>query len=240
MKTWTFILGTSVLAGVLLMSCNKTSDKTSDKKLPLKAVLNAAGTEVTIGTQVWMTRNLNVVMFRNGDTIPEVKSAEDWIKAAKNKQPAWCYYNNDSVNELKYGKLYNWYAVSDSRGLAPKGWHVPSDDEWTKLTDYIGGMEQAGLKLKAKEGWAEVKVGEGAEASYYTGNGNNMFYFSAIPAGLRSNTGLFTAAGEITCWWTSTSGPLQNAWSRSVLGFDDMLRFLPVKDDGYSVRCLKD
>lgn len=74
---------------------------------------------VTIGTQVWRTKNLDVATFRNGDSIPQAKTNEEWEKAAENQQPAWCYYNNDPANGAKYGKLYNWYAVNDSRGLAP-------------------------------------------------------------------------------------------------------------------------
>jgi len=105
---------------------------------------------VKIGTQVWMTKNLDVSVFRNGDTIPEAKTNIEWIKAGDNQQPAWCYYDNDPANGAKYGKLYNWYAVNDSRGLAPTGWHVPSDAEWTQLKDFLGGIEVAGTKMKSK------------------------------------------------------------------------------------------
>jgi hypothetical protein len=79
---------------------------------------------------VWMTKNLDVSTFRNGDPIPEAKSEKEWENAAKNQKPAWCYYDNDVQNGKKYGKLYNWYAVNDSRGLAPKGYHIPSESEW--------------------------------------------------------------------------------------------------------------
>ena len=89
--------------------------------------------EVIIGEQIWMLKNLDVEKFRNGDLIPEVKTDEEWIKAGENKQPAWCYYDNDSTNGVKYGKLYNWYAVNDSRGLAPDGWHVSSREEWNNI-----------------------------------------------------------------------------------------------------------
>ena len=113
---------------------------------------------VTIGTQVWMTKNLDVSTFRNGDPIPEAKTDEEWKKAGENKQPAWCYYNNYPANGAKYGKLYNWYAVNDSRGLAPIGYHIPSDAEWTKLTDFLGG-EVAGTKMKSKSGWNSYTTG---------------------------------------------------------------------------------
>ena len=90
------------------------------------------------GNQEWMTRNLDVDRFRNGDLIPHAESNEEWKKAGKNGQPAWCYNDNDPENGKKYGKLYNEYAVNDSRGLATEGWHVPSDDEWTSLVEFLG------------------------------------------------------------------------------------------------------
>ena len=103
---------------------------------------------VTIGTQVWMLENLNVSTFKNGVAIPEVQDKDAWKKAGENKQPAWCYYDNDPKNGAKYGKLYNWYAVIDNNGLCPQGWHVPSDAEWDTLIAYLGGS--AGAKMKAK------------------------------------------------------------------------------------------
>ena len=119
---------------------------------------------VTIGTQVWMTKNLDVSTFRNGDPIPEVKTQEEWEEAGKNKQPAWCYYDNDPKNGEKYGKLYNWYAVNDPRGLAPTGWHVPTDAEWRTLTVYLGSYE--GTKLKSEPEY-EKKIRYVEEGGYY-------------------------------------------------------------------------
>ena len=137
------------------------------------------GQTVTIGTQVWMTKNLDVDHFRNGDPIPQAKTDEEWQKAGENKQPAWCYYDNDPANGVKYGKLYNWYAVNDERGLAPEGYHVPSDKEWTVLIDYLGGEEVAGEKMKSTSGWEE------------NGNGSNSSGFTALPGGYRYETGLY-------------------------------------------------
>ena len=105
---------------------------------------------VTIGTQVWMKENLNVSVFKNGVAIPEVKDNAAWEKAGDNHQPAWCYYGSDPKNGAKYGKLYNWYAVIDTNGLCPTGWHVPSDAEWDILVTYLGGTDVAGAKMKAK------------------------------------------------------------------------------------------
>jgi uncharacterized protein (TIGR02145 family) len=183
---------------------------------------------VTIGTQVWMTKNLDVDRFRNGDPIPEAKTTEEWENAGENKQPAWCYYDNDPKNGEKYGKLYNWYAVSDSRGLAPEGWHVPSNDEWTVLTDNLG----SGYKIKDTYGW--------------TSNGNetkstNSSGFSGLPGGDRSYVGSFDFIGYHGYWWSSTEGNTNNAWSRTLnyrYGFVD--GFTNHKGNGFSVRCLRD
>ena len=112
----------------------------------LKPPVKVVPGNVTIGTQVWTTKNLDVATFRNGDAIPEAKTNKEWEAAGENKQPAWCYYENNTANGTKYGKLYNWYAVVDSRGLAPTGYHIPTDDEWTVLSTYLGGEDVAGKK----------------------------------------------------------------------------------------------
>jgi len=119
---------------------------------------------VTIGTQEWMTENLDVSTFRNGDSIPEAKTNEEWKRAGELKQPAWCYYDNVPKNGTIYGKLYNWYAVNDARGLVPKGYHVPSDEEWTILTDFLGS--DAGTKMKSMPIY-ETKISYVEEGGYY-------------------------------------------------------------------------
>ncbi|MBM3454791.1 MAG: hypothetical protein FJX80_06540 [Bacteroidetes bacterium] len=93
---------------------------------------------VQIGTQVWMTKNLDVATFRNGEEIPQAKNDDEWEKASNNKEPAWCYLDFDPLNGEKFGKLYNWYAVNDHRGLAPNGYHIPKEDEWEILLNFIG------------------------------------------------------------------------------------------------------
>ena len=94
---------------------------------------------IQIEGQTWMKNNLTVVTFRNGDTIPNAKTNEEWEQARFAEKPAWCYFNNDSSNDLKSGKLYNWYAVNDPRKLAPAGWHIPRDDDWTELLKNTNG-----------------------------------------------------------------------------------------------------
>ena len=184
---------------------------------------------IQIGSQVWMVENLNVDRFRNGDLIPEAGSKAAWKKAGKNKQPVWCYYDNDPNNGASYGKLYNWYAVNDSRGLAPKGYHVPSDAEWTVLTNYLGGENVAGKRLKSTTGWNDQ------------GNGTNSSGFSGLPGGNRYDDGLFLYIGEYGYWWSSTEDGTVTAWYRNLAYNDGKAnRFSYDKGEGFSVRCLRD
>lgn len=192
---------------------------------------------ITIGTQVWLTKNLNVATFRNGEPIPQAKTDEEWTKAGENQQPAWCYYDNDPANDAKYGKLYNWYAVTDSRGLAPVGYQVPTDAEWSILTEYLGGDVPAGTKMKSKSGWNSVNTGNGLKS----GNGTNTSGFSGLPGGLRYASGKFDDVGEFGNWWSSSESGPSNAWSRD-LGYyrSDFFRSNLYKELGFSVRCIKD
>jgi uncharacterized protein (TIGR02145 family) len=185
---------------------------------------------VTIGTQVWMTKNLNVDKFRNGDPIPQAKTNAEWEAAGNNKQPAWCFYNNDPSNSTKYGKLYNWYAVNDKRGLAPAGYHIPSFEEWSKLTNAFGGEAEAGNSMKSKSGWKG------------NGNGTNNSGFSGIPGGRRVKLGAFFEIGEFGVWWSSEDDGPYVAWT-CALGYDrgEVNLVSENKDgNGYSVRCLRD
>ena len=122
---------------------------------------------VTIGTQTWTTKNLDVATFRNGDAIPQAKTDEEWRVAGDNKQPAWCYYENDPKHGTKYGKLYNWYAVNDSRGLAPAGWHIPTLEAWKVLSTFLGGEDVAGTKMKMSPVYGPTKVSYVDEGGYY-------------------------------------------------------------------------
>ena len=185
--------------------------------------------EVNIGKQVWMTKNLDVSTFRNGDKIPEAKSDGEWKAYGDAGEAAWCYYENNPANGTKYGKLYNWYAVNDPRGLAPRGWHVPSDEEWTLLTDYLGGEEKAGAKMKSQTGWSE------------DGIGTNSSGYSGLPGGFRGYDIAFLDVGSFGSWWSSTENVSDIAWCRKV-GYDDgdVSRHINNKKEGMSVRCLRD
>ena len=182
-----------------------------------------------IGNQIWMTENLNVDRFKNGDIIPEAKTAEEWINAGKNKQASWCYYDNDPANGQKYGKLYNWYSVNDKRGLAPVGWHVPSDAEWTILSTFLGGEDVAGIKMKSTSGWND------------NGNGTNSSGFSGLPGSYRDYDGNFSFVGKYGYWWSASEANETDAWNR-LLGdnYSDLLRSASYKRYGFSVRCVRD
>jgi uncharacterized protein (TIGR02145 family) len=190
---------------------------------------NNIKSSVTIGTQVWEAENLNVSAFRNGDIIPEAKSPEEWTKAGNDNKPAWCYYNRDGTNDAKYGKLYNWYAVHDARGLAPVGWHIPSDDEWTILGNSLGGDSIAGYKMKSTIGWDE------------NGNGDNSSGFIALPGGTRTNSGGFYYTGSYGYFWSCTGYDGGRAGCRYLnFNFSLLHRANFSTGCGFSVRCVKD
>ena len=189
---------------------------------------------VKIGSQEWMAENLSISRFRNGETIPEAKTAEEWRKAGKNKQPAWCYYNNDPMNGKRYGKLYNWYAVNDPRGLAPDGWHIPSDDEWTILTDYLGGAGTAGTKMKSKQGWFVERAPQ-----FFNANGTNSSGFSGAPGGSRPHV-MFFSIDSYAEWWSSTEYDTGSVWVRGLpYDYGEVHRHFRNKEGGFSVRCVQ-
>ena len=206
---------------------------------------------VQIENQVWMNVNLNTDKFRNGDLIPQAKTDEDFKNATENKQPAWCYYNNDVSNELNYGKLYNWYAVIDTRGLAPEGWHVPSIDEFQQLNLRLGGTmfspSDEGFKsLKSKTEWYLYSY---ANAMPKYGNGNNSSGFNGLPAGERTKSSGFAGKYIRAHWWSATG--TQNfttsdtrAWSFSLgNGREDKSAWGTSTGEHssfYSVRCVRD
>jgi uncharacterized protein (TIGR02145 family) len=184
---------------------------------------------VRIGSQVWTIKNLNVDTFRNGDPIPHARYVSDWHQAIQDETPAWCYYKNDKANGVKYGKLYNYFAVEDERGLAPEGWHVPNNDEWDELVNFLGGSEIAGKKMKAKNGWI------------YKGNGTNESKFSALPGGARYLEGDFKMVGDYGYFWSSTSTDNFSAYTRTLShSLDRVGTGLYFKGIGFSVRLVKD
>ena len=144
---------------------------------------------------------------------------------------AWCYYNNDPANGPIYGKLYNWYAVNDPRGLVPIGWHMPSSAEWNTVVDFLGGQAVAGIKMKTTTGWSLVPGFVSTNSSGFTG----------LPGGSRANEGTFYSIVANAYWWSSTSCFTDIAWMNYIgNNFDESYVSLRYKTNGLSVRCVKD
>jgi uncharacterized protein (TIGR02145 family) len=181
-----------------------------------------------IGGKIWMQENTNVKFFRNGESIPYVSWGPTW---ATLKTPAWCYYNNDPASEATYGLLYNWYAVNDPRGFAPAGWHVATDAEWKDLISFLGGSAVAGGKLKAVSPlWNNPNTGA-----------TNSSGFTALPAGTRGNGGRYFNLGAGSAWWTANQYGPNGSWSYYMnYNTAAATRGGASKQDGYSVRCVKD
>ena len=229
MKKYLFLISTSLLSVLFVNSQVKDYEGKSYKT-------------VVIGTQTWMAENLQTSHFSNGDLIPEAKTETEWIAAGKNGKPAWCYYENKVENGDKYGKLYNWFAVSDKRGLAPVGYTIPTSEaeEFTKLKKYLGSKDftakVAGKKIKSKTGWLQT-------------NGTNTVGFNAIGAGIRKETGVFEKLNSITGWWCKDEGMMTHeANELPITGCDEYLQadgsFFPSRRGslvsiGLSVRCVK-
>jgi len=185
---------------------------------------------IKIGNQFWMAKNLNVATYRNGDSIPQVTDSTVWSGLTTG---AWCYYVNNTDNGMVYGKLYNWYAVNDSRGLAPSGWKIPSEADWTELVAYLGGENTAGGTMKETgfTHWQNPNTGA-------TDNSK----FTALPAGFRSNyKGEFNLMGTYAVWWSLTV--YDAAFSKSLYLTNTSTNaklFLNNKKDGLSVRCIQE
>lgn len=196
-----------------------------------------AQNEVKISNQIWMTANLNVSVFRNGDSIFHAKSNKEWENAGNEGKPAWCYYENNAGNESKYGKLYNWYAVTDPRGLAPKGWHIPSETDWKTFEYNIGG--NGGDKLKSTSDWKEnTKSSDNNTASSY---GNNFMGFNGYPSGIRYYDGFFIYKTQNGYWWSKTEMDTNLAWFYYLdYRSSELLKNFSKKSNGLSVRCIKD
>jgi uncharacterized protein (TIGR02145 family) len=181
---------------------------------------------VIIGTQEWMAENLHVRHYRNGDTIPEVTVNATWGGLTTG---AFCWYSNNQATNGKYGAIYNWFAVSDSRYICPNGWHAPTDAEWTKLTTYLGGLTVAGGPMKASGQWNSPNTGA-----------TNSSGFSVLPGGYRDVGGSYSELGSKAYFWTaSVSG--SNAWYRS-LDYNStiVVRTTGSKVMGAYIRCVKD
>ena len=184
---------------------------------------------VYIGTQQWMAENLKVTKYNDGTVIPNVVFTQ-WPGLYSG---SWAYYGNNATNNAIYGKLYNWYAVSQTtngnKNICPIGWHIPTDAEWTVLTDYLGGETVAGGKMK-NGSWNSPNT-----------NATNTSLFTGLPGGYRYENGNDFTIGNNGYWWSSSENYMSSAWNRT-LSFDkgNTQRVLYRKESGFSIRCLKD
>jgi uncharacterized protein (TIGR02145 family) len=222
------------LAMFLIVGCNDNSTNNPDPTVSDSVFTDIRDGRkygiVKINTQVWMSENLHVSKYRNGDTIRHARTFDEWFDADRKQEGAWCYYDNDPKNGEKYGKLYNWYCVKDARGLAPAGYHVPSDAEWTVLTNFLGGEDLAGQKMKSTTGWSN------------NGHGTNSSGFNGLPGGSRIEGGNFLNITDGGSWWSSSEESDGYAWNRNLDYYDEtkVNRNTFNNYDGLSVRCLRD
>lgn len=185
---------------------------------------------ITICDQLWMTKNLNVAKYRNGDPIPMVSDPDQWARLSTG---AYCYYNNDSAKYAAvYGKLYNWYAVNDPRGLAPPGWHIPNIDEWVSLETCLTSAAGVGSALK-----------ESGTANWSSPNSGatDMSGFSGLPGGFRDFNGTFYFIKNYGYWWSSSDYYSNFAWGRNLYYFGVLFGRDGYKmQNAFSVRCVRD
>ncbi len=182
---------------------------------------------VSVGNQVWADKNLRVKHYNNGDVIPQVNDQNVWDTLTTG---AWCYYSFNSDNEEKFGILYNWYAVTDSRGIAPNGWRIPSDIDFSILVDYNGGPDLASEKLKSTTDW---------EAFGSESNGTNSSRFNAKPAGGRGFQNSWLQRGSNACFWASNLSQLNQAYCMEINWGTTVQVLDKFPQEGYSVRCIK-
>jgi uncharacterized protein (TIGR02145 family) len=192
------------------------------------SIVSCGGSAVSIEpySKTWMAENLDVVTFRNGDTIFHALSEEDWQDARRNQIPAWCFYENDSINGLKYGRLYNWYAVNDPRNLAPEGWKIPTEEDWINFIDSFGENEEAAKNLRSTS-WGDNSTSK-----------SNKGGFSGLPGGGRNGLGEFYDEHESGIWWTSSNEGVAS-WS-IILHGQGIFKKMADNGYGFSIRCIQE
>jgi|TARA_B110000259_G_C13910027_1_gene360502 uncharacterized protein (TIGR02145 family) len=215
----------------ILSSCK--NDLTSNLEDLTAPVLQAKGqyTSKMIGKSIWSTENLNVEVYRNGDSIKKCTTKTEWDSANHQNIGAYIIFENNETYHKKYGKLYNWYAVNDVRGLAPSGWHVASKGEWDSMVKVLG--DSAGYKLKSKFGWEKYVYED------ISGNGDNSSGFNALPGGMFHN-GYFSDLYKRGHWWTSSHLMDKNAFDRFVSVSNKIGWVLGGRESGMTVRVVKD
>jgi len=223
---WLFPL---MIAGVLLLfsyGCKKDKNSTTVPATVTDYDGNVYNT-ITIGTQSWLVENLKVTHYRNGDAIPNVSTASSWGALTTG---AYCCYNNMTADIAKYGLLYNWYAAVDGRNLAPTGWHVATNAEYSTLISYLGSSAGGALKETGTLSWSTPNTGA-----------TNSSGFTGLPGGYCSNTGSFSDIGISGDFWTTTAASTANANALYLYyGNATASQSNYIKGIGLSVRCVMD
>ena len=201
-KLFSYIFFISIIIFAVFTACEKTDDPIdTDKEITCKDADGNVYKTVKIGTQVWMAENLKTTKYNDGAEIPNVTGNVEWSNLSTG---AYCNYNNADSNAVIYGRLYNWAAVGTGK-LAPAGWHVATDEDYTILTNFLGGESAADGKLKETGTAHWVATNKSVDNS--TG-------FTALPGGFRWIDGKFDKICYNGCWWTSSVNESATAWGR--------------------------
>jgi uncharacterized protein (TIGR02145 family) len=210
---------------------NSTNSKTENQIKKCQVKLDSIK-EIKIGSQIWSAKDFSSVVFCNGDTIKEAKTVEEWLAAGQKKEPAWCNVINDKANPT-FGKLYNFYAITDQRGLSPEGWRIPSSNDWIQLSEFLGEL-QAGSILKSSN-YSDNLIGKNKYAGL----------FNAYPTFFRNYEGEFVNFIKYSGWWTCTTGETFEDYKIGAYrvfireGRDDIDNLISRMDNGFAVRLIK-
>ncbi|MEI6348183.1 MAG: fibrobacter succinogenes major paralogous domain-containing protein [Bacteroidota bacterium] len=228
MKKTKSIIALMAISMVLFSCGNKSGEKKTEQKDSIATTTEKKPevnpNEVKIGNQTWAVKNLNVSTFSNGDPIPEAKTVKEFEAAGNKGKPMSYFSKNDPVNGDKYGKIYNWYAATDPRGIAPKGWHVPSEGEWNELINFLGGEDEAAKKIMS----ASVE------------GGGNSSGFSAIET--PDIQGTLGDNGDVYYlrWWTTSEQSKNNGQTSFIQNHRSIITSWLRKENGIFIRCIKD
>lgn len=224
MKTNNWIKTTLLLGMVLLLSVSCKKNK--EAKNILEDIDGNRYSTVTIGNQVWMAENLNVTHYRNGDAILKYTNANGWSMQSKG---AYCEYNNEMDKATTYGRLYNWHVISDSRNICPEGWHIPTQEEWDEMINFLGGENNCVNSLKDPSFWPN------------SNSSSNNSGFSARPGGMRCSGGQFMNLNSEGAWWTISEICINNGKCIKMNGSENKVYRTGLgKKAGLSIRLVKD
>jgi len=234
-RIWICLIAVNGLALFLVNSCTK-----DDNPFSMTDADGNVYTSVTIGTQVWMVENLKTTKFCNGDLIGTTNPPTLDIQTPYPSKPKyqWAYNGNES-NVATYGRLYTWYAATDSRGVCPTGWHVPTDAEWhTLILNLDANAQPYGIESSIAGG----KLKEAGTTHWSAPNegATNSSGFTAIPGGFRGYQGMFDQIDLLGYWWSSTEFSSDPFYRYLIYDSSYVKRYSTYTHNGFSIRCLKD